>query len=148
MAWDVPEAIKAVGNAVGGVFNIGNTWIEGRNQRMKVKADAEAKVMTTASQSTSDWIAYMSQASQNSWKDEFWTVIFSIPLVMCFVPGGAQFVQAGFDAISDTPDWYQNTVLALVGASVGIRHIGKGAKGIMAHTLKKKLTDKDLQSSK
>lgn len=131
MAWDVPEAIKAVGNAFSGVFSIGNTWIEGRNQRMKVKAEAEANVMTTASKSTSDWIAYMSQASQDSWKDEFWTIIFSIPLILCFIPGGAEYVQQGFVSISETPVWYQNTVLALVGASVGIRHIGKGAKGFM-----------------
>ena len=39
------------------------------------------------------------------WKDEFWTIVISIPLIMCFIPGLDGYVYEGFEALPGTPEW-------------------------------------------
>lgn len=55
------------------------------------------------------------------WKDEFFVIIFSIPLIMCFIPGMDYYVIMGFDALKGTPDWYQWAISIMVAASFGYR---------------------------
>jgi hypothetical protein len=59
---------------------------------------------------------------QNSgWKDEWVLVILSIPLVLSFVPHTVVYVQMGFAALEQTPDWYRWMTLMVFGAIYGIR---------------------------
>ena len=87
----------------------------------KAKVDSEIKVIQKASQNISDWEKIHAKGSQSSWKDEWWTLVWSIPLVMGFVPGGSAYTQAGFEALSKMPEWYQYTLVTMVLASFGIR---------------------------
>ena len=110
------------------------TWLEGRNTKIKAKAEAEAdyirakaKVMTTAAESVADWESVMARNSGSSWKDEWLTLLFSIPLIMAFVPSMVPYVQAGFVVLHSMPDWYQYTLSVIVAASFGVR----SAIGIM-----------------
>lgn len=72
---------------------------------------------------TNDWEITQAKGSVNSLKDEYWTIIFSIPLILCFIPSMTEYVDAGFKVIAGTPDWYKTCVLTLVGASVGVRKL-------------------------
>ena len=95
---------------LGSVTNIGKVWVEGKVAKSKAKAEAEAKIMVQSSKSAADWEAYMAQNSGNSWKDEWLTVLFSIPLVLAFFPSAVPYVVKGFEALSLMPDWYQYTL--------------------------------------
>jgi hypothetical protein len=89
--------------------------------------------MTALATSDVEWDKVMADASADSWKDEFWTLIFAIPLVLSFVPATQPFVVAGFEALAQTPEWYRYSLLTLVAASVGrheIPRIGKKIKGL------------------
>ncbi len=112
---------------LGSVTNIGKVWVEGKVAKSKAKAEAEAKIMVQSSKSAADWEAYMAQNSGNSWKDEWLTVLFSIPLVLAFFPSAVPYVVKGFEALSLMPDWYQYTLSVIVAASFGVR----SAVGIM-----------------
>jgi hypothetical protein len=103
------------------IVSLGQTWLEGRNKKMAAKAEAEAAVMIKASESTADWEKIQAQNAGNSWKDEWLTLLFSVPLVMCFIPGGVEYVQAGFTALEEMPQWYQYTLSVIVAASFGVR---------------------------
>ena len=46
---------------------------------------------------------------------------------MCFIPFTQPYVDAGFAALSRTPEWFQWAMYASIGASFGIRGI-KGFK--------------------
>jgi hypothetical protein len=93
----------------------------------KARAEAEAQVMVTAATHEAGWEKIMAQSSDNSWKDEAWTILFIIIIAMCFIPFTQPYVQEGFAALSNTPEWFQWAMYASIGASFGIRGL-KGFK--------------------
>ncbi|MGY8866057.1 MAG: hypothetical protein ACKVJK_10535, partial [Methylophagaceae bacterium] len=48
------------------------------------KAEAEATIMVSRATSEADWEKIMAHGSQDSWKDEWLTILFSIPLILVF----------------------------------------------------------------
>lgn len=104
-----------------GVVSLGQTWLEGRNKKIAAKAEAEAAVMVKASESTADWEKIQAQNAGNSWKDEWLTLLFSVPLIMAFVPGGGDYVDKGFEVLEGMPEWYQYALSVIVAASFGVR---------------------------
>ena len=68
-----------------------------------------------------DWDAQAMLNSQNSWKDEWFVILLSVPAVMAFVPGLAPFVALGFTALAQSPDWYLGAFGIAVAASFGVR---------------------------
>ena len=63
----------------------------------------------------------LEQIRNSGWKDEFVLLILSIPLILSFIPGTVSYVEDGFRALSQTPDWYQCLILAVFAAIYGIR---------------------------
>ena len=91
------------------------------------KAQAEAIVMQKKATGEIDWDLEMAKGSQSSWKDEWLTILFSVPLILCFLPfeWAEQAVQNGFAALESMPDWYQYTLGVIVAASFGVRSATK-----------------------
>ena len=123
-----------IGALIGPIANLAGTWLEGRVQtkaaetEAKVaKSKAEAQIMLSAATSEAEWERVMAQGSQNSWKDEWLTILFSIPLILCFLPfdWADRAVQNGFAALEAMPDWYQYTPGVIVAASFGVRSATK-----------------------
>ena len=83
--------------------------------------------MKVAATHEAGWEKIMAQASDNSWKDEAWTILFIIIIAMCFIPFTQPYVEQGFAALENTPQWFQWAMYASIGASFGIRGI-KGFK--------------------
>lgn len=54
------------------------------------------------------------------WKDEF-LFIFFIPIVMCFIPGYAQYVNQGFASLKEIPEPYWWVIGAIVVDTLGMR---------------------------
>lgn len=114
------------------VGNLAGSWLQGKADEKKAtseakvaKAKAEAEVMKVAATHEAGWEKIMAQGSRDSWKDEAWTILFIVIIAMCFVPFTQPYVERGFDALSNTPSWFQYAVFASIGASFGIR----GLKG-------------------
>lgn len=115
------------------IAEIAKVWVEARMVKTKAKAEAEAQVMIKSAESAADWEAYMARNSGQSWKDEWLTLLFSVPLIMAFIPEAVPFVQKGFAALDQMPAWYQYTLSVIVAASFGVR----SAIGIMNQRGKK-----------
>jgi hypothetical protein len=116
------------------VGNLAGSWLQGKADEKKAtseakvaKAKAEAEVMKVAATHEAGWEKIMAQGSRDSWKDEAWTILFIAIIAMCFVPFTQPYVERGFDALSNTPSWFQYAVFASIGASFGIRGL-KGFK--------------------
>lgn len=60
-----------------------------------------------------------------SWKDEYLLCLFSIPVIMCFVPGCDVYVLAGFTALNQTPIWYQVIFVVMCLTIYGHRKLAK-----------------------
>jgi hypothetical protein len=104
-------------------------WVErGLRARLpRLKQRPEAAVMINQSKSAADWETAMARASNTSWKDEWITILFSIPLVLAFVPSAVPYVREGFAVLATMPQWYQYGLSVIIAASFGVR----GAIGIM-----------------
>jgi|TARA_X000001388_G_C2167005_1_gene98355 hypothetical protein len=118
---------------IGPVSGLIGSWMDSKTEEQrgksavaKAKAEAEAKVMVSAATSTADWEKLMAKGSQSSWKDEWLTILFSIPLILAFAgEWGRTIVAEGFAALQVMPDWYQYTLGVIVAASFGVRSATK-----------------------
>ena len=112
-----------VGAIVKSVAGLGQTWLEGKVAKTKAKAEAEAAVMVKQAESVADWETAMARSSQQSWKDEWLTILFSIPLVLAFIPSTVPYVEEGFRVLQSMPEWYHYALSVIVAASFGVRSV-------------------------
>ena len=117
---------------IGPISELAGTWMAGKVEEKKAqaktrvaKAEAEAIVMQKKATGEIDWDLEMAKGSQSSWKDEWLTVLFSIPLVMAFIPGMEEVVANGFARLNEMPEWYQYSLGVIVAASFGVRSASK-----------------------
>ena len=113
---------------IGPIASIAGTWLEGRVEKTKAKvkadvarAEAEAVVMQKKPTGEIDWDLKMADASASSWKDEWLVILFSIPLILAFIPGMEDIVSRGFQQLEQMPEWYQYSLGVIVAASFGTR---------------------------
>ena len=118
---------------IGPLTELAGGWLKGKADKQAaaanlalVEAEAKATIMKSAATSEADWERIMAQGSQSSWKDEWLTILFSIPLVLVFIGDtGREIVANGFAALETMPEWYQYTLGVIVAASFGIRSATK-----------------------
>lgn len=119
--------ISAVGGLVMKFFERKQVEAEGRIEI--AKAETQAKVQRSLSEQKADqqWDVAHAEGSKESWKDEFWTILLSIPLVMLFWPDPEinQIAASGFDRMESAPDWYVGAVMLAIAAAFGYRKFVK-----------------------
>ena len=108
---------------IGPIANLAGTWLDGKVE--KTKAEAEAIVMQKKATGEIDWDLEMAKGSASSWKDEWLTILFSIPLILAFIPGMEEVVANGFLQLQAMPEWYQYSLGVIVAASFGVRSATK-----------------------
>jgi hypothetical protein len=114
---------------IGPIASLAGTWLDGKVEKTKAesatkvaKAKAEAVIMEKKATGEIDWDLEMAKGSQNSWKDEWLTILFSVPLVLAFCGDwGRQIVTDGFTALNAMPEYYKYTLGIIVSASFGTR---------------------------
>ena len=72
-----------------------------------------------------DWDLESIKGSHNSWKDEWLVILFSVPLILAFIPGMEGVVANGFAQLDAMPEWYQYSLGVIVAASFGVRSATK-----------------------
>ena len=116
---------------IGPISSIATSWLEGRNEKIKAttrvkiaQAEAEAIVMQKKATGEIDWDIAQAKASEDSWKDEWLTIIFTLPLILLLF-GEEERVNNFFLALTNCPDWYQYLLGTIVAASFGFRGAAK-----------------------
>ena len=80
-----------------------------------------------------DWEAKMADATSNSWKDEFWSIVLALPIAAVAYAIAIDDVsiidrvKQGFLVLDSLPEWYQYLLFIAVSASFGV----KGADKLM-----------------
>ena len=117
---------------IGPIAELAGTWVSGKVEEKKAqaktrvaKAEAEAIVMQKKATGEIDWDLEMAKGSTSSWKDEWLTILFSIPLILAFIPGMEEVVANGFAQLQAMPEWYQYSLGVIVAASFGVRSATK-----------------------
>jgi len=117
---------------IGPIASLAGTWLEGKVEKTKAetgakvaRAKAEAIIMEKKATGELDWDLEMARGSQSSWKDEWLVILFSVPLILSFIPGMEGVVANGFEQLEKMPDWYQYSLGVIVAASFGVRSATK-----------------------
>lgn len=138
--------------AISAILNVGSTMIKGWQDRITVRAESAARkdeARTNAEiahyarveAGEIDWNKSAVDQMGMSWKDEYILILFSIPLVLSFIPGLTPYVGRGFDVLDATPDWYRAAWGVIVAASYGY---SKYADWVMRRTSGKSEPDPEL----
>ena len=111
--------------AIWELLGLGGRIVEARVKLKEAQIVAEADAVARVVDQKGAWETLAAQNAANSWLDEWWTVILSIPLMLAFVPKLAVYVERGFIAIETVPEWYQWAVLASVSFAFARKTIPK-----------------------
>jgi hypothetical protein len=83
-----------IGQLIGPLTELAGGWLKGKAdaqaaaaQLKLTEAEAKAKIMLSKETSIADWERIMAEGSKSSWKDEWFVIVLSIPLVLAFIPG-------------------------------------------------------------
>ena len=99
--------------------------LEAENAAAIAKAETEAAIARLHMQAKGemDWDTNAAAQMDRSWKDEWWTVLFSIPLFLNMMPfDWAQLAAAKFwQGVDAAPDWYVGGLGVMIAASFGYR---------------------------
>lgn len=132
MTW-IPALLK-------GIWDIGARWIQRKQKKSELLQEKELAAL----QNDADWDKMQAIASQSSWKDEWFVLIFSIPLLTIMVAPiwevlflsdtyveGSLLKAAidGLEALDRAPDWYVICVLVMVAASFGYKKLAEYGMG-------------------
>jgi len=109
--------IPFIGPIIDGVVSI----FKSKEDRKKIKVQGEIDRIQGANDSIAEWEKVQAENNKHSWKDEYWTIILSIPCIMCFVPGWVEYALQGFDALQKMPEYYRYWLGVAILTSFGIR---------------------------
>ena len=114
---------------IGPFAELAGTWLKGRVENSKATAEAKiatqvarAAVMQKVAAGEMEWNQAWAEGAQKSWKDEWLTILVSIPLILAFT-GYEDVVQRGFEALEAMPDYYKTAVGVVFAASFGIQSV-------------------------
>lgn len=116
-------------NLIKPVADIAGGYLKNKAEVKQAQHKAKMKVI----ENDAEWESKMVDASANSLKDEFWTLILAIPIFMigyAIVVNDLTVidrVEQGFAALSELPEWYQYLLFICISSSFGI----KGASKLM-----------------
>lgn len=119
----VPALINLVGGWITHKAKVAEIEREGEVEIKKAETVGRVNYIANKQLSDADWESRAMDASVSSWKDEWLTLLFSIPLILCFIPGMDVYVMAGFESLKGTPEWYQYSLLVIVAASFGVKQL-------------------------
>ena len=110
-----PQLLQLL-NPVGIIESI----LDNRKNKRETKAAIQTKRLENIREGRISEAEWNLKAIENSgWKDEWMTLILSVPLVLAFIPDAVPHLRAGFAALMEMPVWYQGAVAVMIAASFG-----------------------------
>ena len=114
----IKPLLGVAGEVVKGVVDTRKAKAEQKVTEIKAKTSLMEKQI----KGEVDWDIEAIKGSKDSWKDEWILILWSVPMIMIWIPPLQIYVESGFLALKDNvPDWYFWTWGAIVSASYGIK---------------------------
>lgn len=85
------------------------------------KLDINFELAKQGQKIEANWDANAQNNMKYTWKDEWFVILFSIPLIAAFIPSLQDDILKGFEVLSKTPDWYMWLLIGIVTATFGLR---------------------------
>ena len=108
------------GLVINGVTSLFGNYTKARIRKEELKDVQHERRIEVIQQGNAAEASWNLKALENSgWKDEWLTILFSIPMILAFFPGAVPHVMAGFVALESMPIWYQSAVALMVASAFG-----------------------------
>lgn len=110
-----------------GAIEFGKNWLNNKVEEAKIKKDIRLEAL----KNEGAWESIMAQGTHTSWKDEFFTIILSIPIMLVGYAVALNEMDIiarlhdAFIALEALPDWYSYLLFLAVSASFGMRSVDK-----------------------
>ena len=118
-------------NIFNAVAGIAGNWVNGKVEETKAKAvvrvekaKADAEVQKRVAAGEIDIQRAQADATDNSWKDEWFSVIFGLWFIGNFIPYFDEYYDHAYQRLSAAPEWLTYTFMSIVAASFGFKSIG------------------------
>ena len=126
MAIPIVSGVLALASTVGGLFS---NWqkrklvkAEGKVRIEEVKVAGEIALQEKLAAGTIEHDVAAQKGMQESWKDEWLTIVLSGVFIACFVPYLQPYLKDGFIFLkANTPWWYEWSFTGMIAASFGLR---------------------------
>lgn len=112
---------------IGPLASLATQWFSNRAEVAKAKHERKLNEIAN----DADWESKAIEGAMYSWKDEWWTIVLSLPVIFLMVGvgmGDAELiakVKEVFAIMSTLPEWYQYLLYIAVLASFGIKGVDK-----------------------
>ena len=103
---------------------LAQSWITGKVKEVELKQ--EVKLRNIAADG--NWEVEQAKAAATSWKDEWFTICLSIPMVLAFFPPAIDLVMDGFRVLNQMPEYYKAFLGAAIAASFGLKSVAEWRK--------------------
>jgi hypothetical protein len=118
------------------LLGIGGDALKNYQEQKRLEAEMEAKVrvaeaeakiryLNAAQTAEIEWDKSAVDQMEKSWKDEWFVILLSIPLILGFLPfeWAQNALARGFNALEAMPDWYVVALGLAISASFGYRKL-------------------------
>jgi ABC-type transport system involved in multi-copper enzyme maturation permease subunit len=101
--------------------------VKTKTETKKLLAKAEQTHAMKMAEGKIDFEIAAQNNMKDSWRDEWFTILLSIPLVIVFIsiffnkPEWVSKLKEGFDTLNSLPDWYIYALMAAIASSFGIK---------------------------
>jgi hypothetical protein len=101
--------------------------IKTKTETKKLMAEAEQTHIRKMAEGDIEYAIATQKNMQNSWRDEWFTVILSLPLLIVFgaiffgKPEWIDKLQEGFSTLNNLPEWYIWALMASIASSFGLK---------------------------
>lgn len=106
-----------IGQILSSVTGLATSWLDAKAQQKLLDTEIKKKQLT----GEIDWEIEAIRSSQNSLKDELWTLVFVGILAANFIPSMQDVMARGLANLETTPLWIQWGMYASIASSFGIR---------------------------
>jgi hypothetical protein len=106
------------------VANIVTTHLKNKAEEKQAVHQRKLNVI----QNDASWEQQQASASASSWKDEWFVILLSIPLIGAFIPEARPFIEDGFICLDAMPVYYKGFLASAIAASFGIKSLANWKK--------------------
>jgi len=112
---------------LGPAMELGKEFLQGKAEEKKAVQQRKINQINN----DADWESKMAEASGNSWKDEYLTIVLTLPIIAvgyAVVTGDSSVIDRlneGFTALEKTPEWYQYLLFLACSAAFGLKSADK-----------------------
>jgi len=119
--------MSILSSLIGPIAGLAKNYLNNKAEEKQAKHQAKMSVIAN----DADWESKMAEASKDSWKDEFWTIVLAVPIFLIGYsiavndPDIITRVAESFLVLGTLPEWYQYLLFIAISSSFGIRGVSK-----------------------